>query len=89
MAIMIKHWNHLTTRQLADTPIFKLNAHRRTSQETGREGEFYVLDASDWVNSVAISRVSHQTGRSVQRTCALPTADPEVFSRLLRKPAKP
>lgn len=53
---MIKHWKHVSSRILADTPIFTLNAHRRTSQESGREGEFYVLDASDWVNVVAITR---------------------------------
>lgn len=53
---MIKHWTHRSTRTLADTPIFKLNAHVRVSQETGREGEFYVLDAGDWVNVVAITR---------------------------------
>ena len=53
---MIKHWKHVSSRILADTPIFRLNAHRRTSRESGREGEFYVFDASDWVNVVAITR---------------------------------
>lgn len=56
---MIKHWKHLTTRTLATTPIFTVNAHRRVSQESGREGEFYVLDAGDWVNVVAVTR-DHQ-----------------------------
>jgi len=53
---VIKHWKHISTRILAETPIFTLNAHRRSSQETGRQGDFYVLDAGDWVNVVAVTR---------------------------------
>jgi ADP-ribose pyrophosphatase len=49
----IKRWLHLETRMLATTPVFNLHAHRRASQQSGREAEFYVLDASDWVNVVA------------------------------------
>jgi 8-oxo-dGTP pyrophosphatase MutT (NUDIX family) len=51
----VKPWRHLGTRRLAATPVFALDAHRRASQETGREAEFYVLDAGDWVNVVALT----------------------------------
>lgn len=51
----IRHWKHLHSRTLAETPIFTLNAHRRASALTGREGDFYVLEAGDWVNVVAIT----------------------------------
>jgi 8-oxo-dGTP pyrophosphatase MutT (NUDIX family) len=51
----IKPWRHLSTRRLAATPIFGLDVHRRASAETGREGDFYVLDAPNWVNVVAVT----------------------------------
>jgi 8-oxo-dGTP pyrophosphatase MutT (NUDIX family) len=49
----VRPWRHLSTRRLAATSVFALDAHRRASEETGREAEFYVLDAPDWVNVVA------------------------------------
>jgi 8-oxo-dGTP pyrophosphatase MutT (NUDIX family) len=51
----VKPWRHLGTRRLAATPVFRLDAHRRASGETGREAEFYVLDAPNWVNVVAVT----------------------------------
>lgn len=52
---MIKPWRDISTTTLASTRIFRVDAHRRVSDETGREGEFYVLEAPDWVNVVAIT----------------------------------
>jgi ADP-ribose diphosphatase len=52
---VVRPWRHLSTRRLADTPVFALDAHRRRSQETGREAEFYVFEAPDWVNVVALT----------------------------------
>jgi len=52
---MIKPWREIESRTLSTTRIFTLNAHRRVSEESGREGEFYVLDAPDWVNVVAVT----------------------------------
>ena len=52
---MIKPWKHLESRTLADTRIFRLDAHRRRSEETGREAEYYVLESGDWVNVVAVT----------------------------------
>ncbi len=51
----IKPWRHLGTRRIAETRVFTVDAHRRASAETGREAEFYVLDAVDWVNVVAVT----------------------------------
>jgi 8-oxo-dGTP pyrophosphatase MutT (NUDIX family) len=51
----IKHWLHLGTETLATTKVFDLLAHRRVSQQTGSEAEFYVLDVVDWVNVVALT----------------------------------
>jgi 8-oxo-dGTP pyrophosphatase MutT (NUDIX family) len=52
---MIEDWLHLGTKRLASTRVFNLDVHRRASAATGREGEFYVLDAPDWTNVVAIT----------------------------------
>ena len=51
----IKNWLHLGTRTLAKTRVFDLLAHRRVSQRSGAEAEFYVLAAGDWVNVVAVT----------------------------------
>ena len=51
----IKDWIHIETRTLATTKVFDLLAHTRRSQQSGAEAEFYVLDACDWVNVVAVT----------------------------------
>ena len=56
---MIKPWRHISSRVLARTRIFTLNAHTRSSAETGREAEYYVLDSVDWINVVAITEDRH------------------------------
>ena len=52
---MVKPWRTLATRTVAKTPIFQLDAHRRVSEHSGREGEFVTLSCADWVNVVAIT----------------------------------
>ncbi len=52
---MIKPWRTLSTRTVAKTPIFQLDAHRRVSEHSGREGEFVTLSCGDWVNVVAVT----------------------------------
>jgi 8-oxo-dGTP pyrophosphatase MutT (NUDIX family) len=51
----VRPWRHLSSRRLATTCVFGLDGHLRRSEETGREAEFYVLDAPDWVNVVAVT----------------------------------
>jgi 8-oxo-dGTP pyrophosphatase MutT (NUDIX family) len=52
---VIKPWRDLGSRNLASTWVFRLDAHRRVSEQSGREAEFYVLHAADWVNVVALT----------------------------------
>ena len=53
--MMPKPWKHISSRLLAETRVFTVNAHTRISEETSREAEFYVLDSTDWVNVVALT----------------------------------
>ena len=52
---MVKPWRTLATRTVAKTPIFQLDAHRRVSEHSGREGEFVTLSCGDWVNVLAVT----------------------------------
>jgi 8-oxo-dGTP pyrophosphatase MutT (NUDIX family) len=52
---MIKPWQKLSSRPIADFHIFKLRADRKVSPRTGTEHEFLVLDSRDWVNVVALT----------------------------------
>ncbi|MFP6854893.1 MAG: NUDIX hydrolase [Opitutales bacterium] len=47
-------WNLLSDQQEADCRIFEVR-RLRCSHPDGREGDFYVLDTSDWVNVVALT----------------------------------
>ena len=38
------------------TKLFRLEAHNRTEEGTGKSGEFFVLDAPNWINVIAITR---------------------------------
>lgn len=42
-------------REVLDTPVFKLHEEVSLHPETGAEGRYYVLDAPDWVNIVAVT----------------------------------
>lgn len=52
---MIKPWQKLGSRPIADFPIFKLRGDRKVSPRTGAEHEFYVLESRDWVNVIALT----------------------------------
>src|SRR4051812_19424383 len=51
----VKPWREISRRRLVETPVLSLDAHVRASAVTGREAEFYVFDAPDWVNVVAVT----------------------------------
>ena len=51
----IKAWRPIESCRLLNTRVFAVDAHRRASEVTGREGEFYVLEAPDWINVVALT----------------------------------
>ena len=52
---MIKPWQKLSSRDIADFHIFKLRGDRKISPRTGTEHEFLVLESRDWVNVIALT----------------------------------
>jgi ADP-ribose pyrophosphatase len=44
-----------STRELLQTPVFRLREDIATHPVTEREGRYYVLDCPDWVNIVALT----------------------------------
>jgi ADP-ribose pyrophosphatase len=52
---MIKPWEKIRTKLLGDFRIFKLRTDTKISPRTGREHEFFILDAVNWVNVVAVT----------------------------------
>lgn len=51
----IPPYHSTSSEVLTDTKLFRLEVHERTEESTGRTGTFYVLDAPDWINVVAIT----------------------------------
>lgn len=51
----IQPWPLLRTETLGDYRIFRLNRDWRRSPRTGREHDFFVLHAPDWVNVIALT----------------------------------
>jgi len=52
---MIKPWKKISSRLLGDFRIFTLRSDVKVSPRTGKEHDFFVLDAVDWVNVIAIT----------------------------------
>jgi 8-oxo-dGTP pyrophosphatase MutT (NUDIX family) len=52
---MIQPWPLLRSEPLGDFRIFRIRRDVRRSPRTDREHDFYVLDAPDWVNVVALT----------------------------------
>lgn len=52
---MIQPWPLLRSEDLGDFRIFRLRRAWRRSPRTGREHDFYVMDARDWVNIIALT----------------------------------
>lgn len=52
---MVQNWKKLASKQLADYRIFTVRQDRRVSPRTGREHDFFVLDADDWVNVIPLT----------------------------------
>jgi len=52
----IKPWPHEGSEVLGRYRIFDVRMDRRRSPRTDKVGEFYVLDAPNWVNVVAITK---------------------------------
>ena len=50
-----KPWTRLTSEALQDCRVFSVHRVRARSPRTGGEHDFYTIDASDWVNVVALT----------------------------------
>ncbi|HET9136250.1 MAG TPA: NUDIX hydrolase [Candidatus Kapabacteria bacterium] len=51
----LPRWKTLDKKSILHTRIFDFNLVKREEEGTGREGEFYLLEANDWINVVAIT----------------------------------
>ena len=52
---MIAPWPSISEAQVTDCRIFKVRRVVRRSPRTGAEHDFFVLDAPDWVNVIALT----------------------------------
>ncbi len=52
-------WNVVASEPVLETRIFTLRKNLARSPATGREAEFQVLDAPDWVNVIALTPDDH------------------------------
>ncbi len=52
---MIQPWPLLRSEALGDFRVFKLRRDLRRSPRTGCEHDFFVMDAPDWVNVIALT----------------------------------
>ncbi|SPE61311.1 NUDIX hydrolase [Verrucomicrobia bacterium] len=52
---MLKPWQHLSSRPLADFRIFTIRSDRKLSPRTQQPHEFFVIDSVNWVNVIALT----------------------------------
>ena len=52
---MIKKWNVVSSKQLESNKIFSVRKDTSVSPITGNEHDFFVVEAPDWINVVAIT----------------------------------
>lgn len=52
---MIKKWDLLKTTEIGSNRVFSVRQDRALSPLTGKEHDFYVIDAPDWINVVAVT----------------------------------
>lgn len=52
---MIKPWPTISSKPLADYRVFSVRGVVRRSPRTGADHDFFVIDASSWVNVVALT----------------------------------
>ncbi|MBI3879667.1 MAG: NUDIX hydrolase [Verrucomicrobia bacterium] len=51
----MQRWPHIRSKPLADFRIFKVRSDVKLSPRTGKEHDFFVLEAPNWVNVVAVT----------------------------------
>lgn len=52
---MIKDWKTIATKKLGSFRIFSLRSDLKISPRTGKEHDFFVIDAVNWVNVIAVT----------------------------------
>jgi len=53
---MIKKWNLVYSEQVDSNKVFSVRKDRSVSPVTGDEHDFFVIEAPDWINVVAITK---------------------------------
>lgn len=51
----MKKWETFRTEPMGDFRVFSVRKQWNRSPESGKEGDFFVIDASDWINVMAIT----------------------------------
>lgn len=51
----VERWETLETRQIADCRVFTVHEMHRRSPRTGKQGNFFGIEARDWVNVIAVT----------------------------------
>lgn len=52
---MIRPWPLLDSKLLGEFPVFRVRVDEKQSPRTGKPHQFYVLDAANWVNVLAVT----------------------------------
>src|SRR5690349_12245103 len=52
---MIKPWQKVSSRPLADYRIFTVRSDEKISPRTGQRHDFFIIDSVDWVNVLAVT----------------------------------
>lgn len=52
---MIQPWKKLSTKPLGDFRVFTIRSDNKVSPRTGAQHDFFVIDAVNWVNVIAIT----------------------------------
>lgn len=52
---MIEPWKKISSRPLGDFRIFTVRADKKISPRTKKEHEFFIIDAVNWVNVIALT----------------------------------
>ncbi len=53
---MVKKWNCVNSQELQSNKVFSTRKDRSVSPVTGEEHDFFVVEAPDWINVVAITK---------------------------------
>src|SRR5678816_1449475 len=51
----IKPWEKLSSKKVGDFRIFTIRSDLKVSPRTGKEHDFYVIEAVNWVNVIALT----------------------------------